>query len=53
MFLGVFRDNPEAVRIASSLDKSRSWTPDLMIRGKGRYERDGLNVYGVAAFELG
>jgi len=53
MFLGTFTDNVSATAVARGLDSIISWQVDLMVRGKGRYEHDISNVFGVAAFELG
>lgn len=53
VFLGVFRDNPQAMEIADRMEKIRTWESRLMIRGKDRYSSHIENVFGVAAFELG
>ncbi len=53
VFLGVFSDNPVALSICETLVKNRVWNTALMVRGKGRYEKDIRRIFGVAAFELG
>ena len=52
MFLGVFMDNENAIRVAKSLMTVRSWETTAMVKGKARYP-DTRHVCGVAAFELG
>lgn len=53
MFLGIFADNLQAMKIAGGLSKIKTWQTTLMIRGKDRYSSHIENVFGVAAFELG
>lgn len=52
-FLGVFRDNANAVEIFNALPAVKEWTTTLMVRGADRYASEIEHSYGVAAFELG
>jgi ribosomal protein S18 acetylase RimI-like enzyme len=53
IYMGSFFKNKEAVRIADTIPKARSWRIPLMIRGKDRYATDLHHTFGIAAFELG
>jgi ribosomal protein S18 acetylase RimI-like enzyme len=53
IYMGSFFKNKEAVRIADTVPKTRSWRIPLMIRGKERYATDPHHTFGIAAFELG
>ena len=52
-FLGVFRDNTNAVEIFKTLPVVKEWTTTLMVRGANRYASEIEHSFGVAAFELG
>ena len=53
IYMGSFYKNEPALRITDHVPTVRHWKIPLMVRGKGRYEGDLDDLFGVAAFELG
>jgi GNAT superfamily N-acetyltransferase len=53
VFMGVFTDNDEAVRLASELRAQRTWRTQLMVRGEARYTGPREHSLGLVGFELG
>ncbi len=53
VFMGVFTDNDEAVRLASELKAQRTWRTQLMVRGEARYTGRREHSLGLVGFELG
>jgi GNAT superfamily N-acetyltransferase len=52
VYLGVFADHPEAVRLLNTLSPLTSWKTTFMVRGEDRYPLPG-DTYGMTSLELG
>lgn len=53
VYMGVFTDNDEAVKLASELRVRRTWRTQLMVRGEARYTGRREHSLGLVGFELG
>lgn len=52
VYLGVFGDHPEAVRMMQTLKPIGTWNTTFMVRGEDRYPGREC-AYGISSFELG
>jgi ribosomal protein S18 acetylase RimI-like enzyme len=52
VYLGVFADHPEAMRIFNTLKPLKTWRTTLMVRGADRYPHPE-GAFGISSFELG
>ena len=53
IYMGAFKSNPAALKIANLLPPINKWRIQMMTRGPERYGADNSKVFGIAAYELG